>query len=440
MRAGPSIELDGPIASAVRHRDRVPWIVTFAALATLAAGLLVQARGMRLGVASIPPFVGGRDVRADLPWTLLAAAVVPAAGLVGTHARRLRPATFAVTAYALTVAVGLAVNTARSGPHGLDAVFDLGPAGSPEAPNEYLAAAPALSYGTHFLLDRFAELVPALPPHAAAHPPGLLVLMAWLRIDGPAGLAVLVIGVGALVAPLSWLIARELGRPEPAARAAGLLCAACPATVLFGVTSADYLYAAVGAAAAWLLLRRPAAGAAALAIASLFGWALLAIGAWAVLVIWRRDGGRSAAAVAAGCAIAVLVLDAMLALAAGYDALGTLHATGLIYRDSVAASRPYAFWLFGSPAAWWLVLGAPLGWLLARAAARGDSAAVALAGIVLTSAALGFTKAETERIWLPFVPLACAAAVAVAPRRIDVTVTVLGLQALVAEILFVTVW
>ena len=36
---------------------------------------------------------------------------------------------------------------------------------------------------------------------------------------------------------------------------------------------------------------------------------------------------------------------------------------------------------------------------------------------MVVSAVLGLTKAETERIWLPFVPLACVAAAAVLPAR-----------------------
>ena len=52
---------------------------------------------------------------------------------------------------------------------------------------------------------------------------------------------------------------------------------------------------------------------------------------------------------------------------------------------------------------------------LARAARRCSAASrppSALAVIVVVSAVAGFTKAETERIWLPYVPLACAAAAA----------------------------
>jgi hypothetical protein len=39
----------------------------------------------------------------------------------------------------------------------------------------------------------------------------------------------------------------------------------------------------------------------------------------------------------------------------------------------------------------------------------GNDAAVALAAAVVVTAAAGFTKAETERIWLLLVPQACVA-------------------------------
>jgi hypothetical protein len=59
---------------------------------------------------------------------------------------------------------------------------------------------------------------------------------------------------------------------------------------------------------------------------------------------------------------------------------------------------------------------------------------------MLISAIAGFTKAETERIWLPFVPLACVAAASVPVRRLVPLLALLAGQAIVVEILFNTVW
>lgn len=53
----------------------------------------------------------------------------------------------------------------------------------------------------------------------------------------------------------------------------------------------------------------------------------------------------------------------------------------------------------------------------------------------------GFTKAETERIWLPFVPLACVAAAAVIPPgHVRLVAPLLAAQAVVFVLLFQTIW
>ena len=84
-----------------------------------------------------------------------------------------------------------------------------------EGPNEYLPALTALRYGPGFFLDRFAELVPALPVHAAGHPPGLLLVMDAFGITTPGRLAALCIAGGALDRA-----ARLRARPRPGRRAA----------------------------------------------------------------------------------------------------------------------------------------------------------------------------------------------------------------------------
>jgi hypothetical protein len=61
--------------------------------------------------------------------------------------------------------------------------------------------------------------------------------------------------------------------------------------------------------------------------------------------------------------------------------------------------------------------------------------------VLAVAAVAGFTKAETERIWLFLVPFACAAAAPLlADRPLRRTLTLLAVQALVVEALFATVW
>jgi methylthioxylose transferase len=314
-----------------------------------------------------------------------------------------------------------------------------------EAANEYLAGLPSTSYGVRFYLDRFAELVPAQPVHVAGHPPGPLLLMHALGIRGAGGLAALCIAGGALTAPLTYILGRTLRLGESGARLAALLCACSPVVLLFGVTSYDYLFAALGTAAATLLVARRrslrAGGAAALAVAALFAWSLLGVGAWAAIVVARRDGIRAGAVLAAACATALAALNGALAAAYGYDPIGTLAATGGVYRDGIASIRPYAFWALGSPVAWGVMLGIPIAAAAIRGAMRGDTPAMALAAVVVAAAAGGFTKAETERIWLFLVPLACvAAAPALAGRPPARLLALLVAQALAVQALFATVW
>jgi hypothetical protein len=183
------------------------------------------------------------------------------------------------------------------------------------------------------------------------------------------------------------------------------------------------------------------AGVVVFALSTLMSWALLAIGAWAAIVAWRRDGARAALALAAACAAATLALDGALALATGYDPIGTLQATEQVYRNSLAMRRPYEFWVLGSPVAWGVMAGIPIiGAALAGLVARRPEA-LALAAVIAVAAVGGFTKAETERIWLFLVPLACAAAAPWVRRdRLRLVLALLAAQILVVQVLFETVW
>jgi hypothetical protein len=433
-----------PRLAASAAAELIPRTVIFAGAVTVATGLAIKAATDRLG-PGLPPFTLSWSPRAG-PLAAVSLAVLAVSVLVALRAARAlrRPLEFAGFLFALTLALGLSLNLARHGARDWYAIFDTSQGGSFEAANEYLPGLPALSYGVRFYLDRFAELVPALPVNVAGHTPGLLLSLRLLGITSASGMAALCIGVGALVPPLTYDLARtQLG--DERARLAGLLAAFAPSLLLFGVTSADYLYATLGLAAACLLVRpMPAArltGAAVAAVAGFFSWLLLALPAWTAIVVWRREGLRPALLLAGACALAAVAFNGALALWVGYDPPGALRATGSVYRHSLATERPYAFWVFGSPTAWGVMLGVPTIALAARALAQRQPAALALAAVVAASALLGFTKAETERIWLPFVPLACVAAASTLPSRwLTWILSALAAQALVAELLFDSIW
>jgi methylthioxylose transferase len=421
----------------------VPLLVCGGALVVLAVGLVAKAAGVDWGTPAQPLTVFLRPALST--WALPAALILGACLYVGVRLARgdvhIGPSGFAAATFALTLLTRLALNVFRGGPGALRQPFVVGRAG--EGRTEFLPGLPFLEGGVGHFLSHFTEISPKLPIQAQGHPPGLLLTMHYLGIDTAGGLAALTILVGALATPLLYLLARELA-PEAEARAATLLFVFVPTSLLYGATSADALFATLGVlAAVGLLARRPAArvlGALALALATFFSYALLAVGAWAALVRWRREGIGSALRLAALCAIVLVACFVVLDLVTGFSLLAAIRATDDRYREGIARLRPYAFWFFGSPAAFVLMLG-PIAWFVARSLARKEATALALAIVIAVSVIAGYTKAETERIWIFLVPFACLAAARSLPRRWLVPVLVAATsQAALIEIFLATKW
>jgi hypothetical protein len=417
--------------------NSLPWAVIAALAVPVVIGRITDTR---LGVTN-PPFVAvvAPHVAPLLVVSVLcfAAAVAWAPRLLAVSPSRFVAGTFALT---LVLRLALAAGGSDSGIAVWSEVFD--PYRSWEAPNEYLPALGALHWGPHVFLDRFAEVVPALPVHAAGHPPGLLLTLYVLGISSPGGMAALCIGVGAASVPLTYTLGRRL-LDERRARVATLLLAFAPGALIFSVTSADAVYLTLGLVAALPLTavswRWRAVGAAVLAAVSLFAWSLLAVGAWAAVLTWRRDGLRAAVALCALCGAAVVAFYAALYAASGFDPIGTLRATEEVYRRGIASIRPYWYWLLGSPAAFLFVLGLPILWYALRSLAARRSVAVAIFTVLAVAAVAGFTKAETERIWLFFAPFVCLAAAA-SPLPLRPVLAALAVQAIAYELVVDTLW
>lgn len=411
---------------------------------TVLVGQTIKAGGGELGVFFPPFYIRWHPHVGPLAAVSLATAFGAAAWTPRWLERVRRPPLVAAGLFALALALGLSLNLARGGFHELWAIFQTGPHGSPEAGNEYLAGPPALSHGIAYYVAHFPTLFPSLPQKVTGNPPGPLIALHLLGISRPGALAALCIGTGALTAPLAYDLGRTLGGEERG-RVAGVLAGFAPSLLLWGVTSADYAFATLGLAAACLLVRdrleARVIGALLAAVGTFFSWLLFAIPAWAVLVVLGREGTRRAMFLTFVCALATAAVYLTLALTWGYDPFSALKATDAVYRQGIAHMRPYAYWAFGSPVAWGLALGLPIAWALLRAVAARDQAAIALLAVVLVGAVLGYTKAETERIWLPFVPLACVAAARVLPARgLRTTLWLLVTQALAIELLFDTIW
>jgi hypothetical protein len=421
---------------------RLPHVAFAIGALTIAAGIVLRrVAGVTLG-APWPPSLGNLEPAAH-PLLLVSVACFAVAVWLGPRLldERVRPAAVAGALLAGTLVLRLALAAGRGGTAQWDRVFDVGRYF--EADNEYLPALPALDYGPGFFLDRFAELVPSFPVHVAGHPPGLLLVLHALGIDTAAGMAALCIAVGALGAPLTYGLARDL-LPERAARLAGLLMALSPGALMFGVTSADAVYLTIGLLAAWPLARGwRLTGAVALAVASMFAWSLLAIGAWAGVLELRRRGLRSAFVLAAVCGVVLVALHGAFAALTGFDPIGTVRATEEVYREGVASMRPYWYWLLGSPVGFLLVLGIPIAWLALRDLAERSPEATAIFAVLAVAAVMGFTKAETERIWLFFAPFVClpaARALAARPGAVTPVLAALAAQAVLHELVFDTVW
>jgi hypothetical protein len=431
-----------PGAAGGRGRTLVPALVVGGALLTLAVGLGAKLAGIHWGAPAQPLVL---FLRPALSTWAIPGLLLLAAALYGSlrlfAAATVRPAWFGAALFALTLLTRVALNVFRGGPDALSTVFAVHSGG--EGRTEYLPGLAYLREGVGHFLAHFDSVVAVGPTQVAGHPPGLVLTLHALGIDTAAGAAALVIVVGALATPALYLLARELS-DERTARIAALLFVFVPTSLLYGATSADALFATLGVAAAAFLLGRGRGrrllGAVLLALAAFFSYALLAVGAWAVVVSWRRRGAAAAVRLALVCAAALVVVYLALYLVTGFDLVAAVRATDARYREGIASFRPYLFWFFGSPAAFLLMLG-PVAWFAARSLAAREAAALALALVIAVSVLAGYTKAETERIWLFLVPFACLAAARSLPaRRLPLMLTALGTQAVLTEIFFFTKW
>ncbi|MGW2746873.1 hypothetical protein [Streptomyces sp. NPDC001450] len=260
------------------------------------------------------------------------------------------------------------------------------------------------------------------PAHVAGHPPGatltfVLLDRIGLRGGGWAGMWCVTVGATACVAVL--VAVRALADETLARRAAPFLVLA-PAAVWLG-TSADAYFAAVAAWSVALLAlavtRRtlPWAAASGLLLGLTcylsYGLTLFALVAAAVLLL-GRDGVRERPALLLAYLAGLAVVPLAFTLA-GFNWWTAYHLLVTRYYQGVGGKRPYGYWVWANLACTVLITGLATAAGLRRTATalthRTDHAAVRLA--VLVSAALlallvadlsGMSKAETERIWLPF--------------------------------------
>ncbi|MFD5638918.1 hypothetical protein ACFWJM_32895 [Streptomyces sp. NPDC127077] len=283
------------------------------------------------------------------------------------------------------------------------------------------------------------------PPHIAGHPPAAtltFVLLDRAGLGGGAWAGVWCVVVGA-TAGVAVLVAVRALAGEALARRAAPFLALAPAAVWMG-TSADGYFAAVAAWALALLAlavtgHRPrTAGLASGLLFGLtaylsYGLTLISVIAGAVLLLGRRSRLRPLPYVLAGLTVVPLVFTLL-----GFNWWEAYRLLVTRYYEGAGGIRPYGYWVWANLACTVLITGPATAAGLRRAGAAAGRIAVATvrprptpapadpppvpappgpaAGeparlAVLVVAALlallvadlsGMSKAETERIWLPF--------------------------------------
>jgi methylthioxylose transferase len=274
--------------------------------------------------------------------------------------------------------------------------------------------------------------------HVAGHPPGALLVFVWmdrLGLSGGGWAALACVLVGCLAAVAVPVTLRAVGA-EPLARAALPFAVLFPGAVWVGA-SADGLFTGVTASGIALLAVSARAGRGARVAGCLAGGVLLGFGAFlsyglvlvagvamVVPLLLRRWGAAGLAAVGAAAVVAAFAW-------AGFWWPDGYHLVVARYYQGIGAERWYAYWVWADLAALALATGPAAVAGLRRAAVvavrsirapDGRAAVVALAGAaglaVLAADLSGLSKAEVERIWLPFaVWLTSASALLPAPTR-----------------------
>ena len=287
--------------------------------------------------------------------------------------------------------------------------------------DEYLSAVPGVT-DIPAMLHGFAGRIVDYQPdswntHVSGHPPGALltfVLLDRIGLGGGAWAAAVCVLVGSSGAAAVVVTIRALG-DESRARMAAPFAAIAPAAIWIAV-SGDGLFAGVTAWGVALLAvaateraRWPRAASVTAGVLLGFGvylsygLALMAIPAVAVLIVAHRYRPLVGAIVGA------------LAVAAAFTSMGFWWFEGYAliqqrYWQGIAADRPFAYWVWADLAALLCATGIAVAaalprvfdWreLRTRQPVNVLVAAAVLAVLIADLSAL--SKAETERIWLPF--------------------------------------
>ena len=279
---------------------------------------------------------------------------------------------------------------------------------------EYLTLVPRVSGLGPFLRGYVREL-PGYPIHVQGHPPGQVMLLWTLDQVGLGGARVaagqtILFGVAAAVGVLTvvrWECGEAIGR-----RAAVFVGFAPAAWTIATSSDATFCGVAVAANVAGFAAER-AVGRRAVALGALAGLAAaslcfltyggpLFLGPLLIPAVRLLRARRWLVVAAAGVAFAAVVGAFA---ASGFWWLDGLAATRAAYGEGIAQYRPFGYFVVANLFVLAFMVG-PSAWAGLAVMRRGSLALLvgaAVVGVVVADLS-GLSKAEVERIWLPFVP------------------------------------
>ncbi len=289
----------------------------------------------------------------------------------------------------------------------------------------------------------------------AGDPPGALLTFFGLDrigLGGPWWAGALCVLVGSSSAAAVLIALRALGDEGMGRRAAPFLAVA-PLAVWVGV-SADGYFAGVAAWGLALLTLSAAkatrhSGAVAVMAGILLGWsfyldygiALLVVPALAILFATRNFRPLIGAAVGAVVVAGVFTVQGFW----WFDGLALVRRR---YLAGIAMARPFAYWAWGNLAALTCAIGIPAAVGLRRAfdpsALRRRSGVqlllVSFVAVIVIADVTQLSKAETERIWLPFAVWLVAAPALLPQRSHRLCLAVQAAGAILINSLLLTNW
>ncbi|MFD9698581.1 hypothetical protein [Lentzea sp. NPDC059081] len=294
--------------------------------------------------------------------------------------------------------------------------------------DEYLHEVPGVT-DIPAMLRGFAGRIPDFLPgswttHVSGHPPGALLTFTWLDrigLGGGAAASLFCVLVGALA-----VVAVPQALNDNAVLPFLVLF---PGAVWVGA-SADGMFMGVAAVGIYLLTRWPLLGGVVLGWCLFLSYGLVLLAPLALAAVWQRDDLRATARKAGLAAAGALAVVAAFAVA-GFWWFEGYELVKLRYYQGIGDTRPYWYWVWANLAALALVIG-PAG----IRGLRKDKWVVGAGTAILAADLSGLSKAETERIWLPFAVWLLAGAAKLDRRWL----TAQALTALAVNHLVLTNW